>query len=116
VPTGGQGTGALKNPQKSPRTSHGQIFNFDPNRIIFIYIENRQHKKIISQVGTNLTLLCDFSSVEPNVKIEKLAWKLSHTIIAKFVNGKPIAHQNNRVSFKSFHLPFNFFLLINILF
>jgi hypothetical protein len=54
-------------------------------------------KKIVARAGTNLTLPCAGVVGEKSVlKIEKLTWKSSQTII-KYINGKPL-EQNQRVS------------------
>lgn len=59
--------------------------------------DKRPLKKVVARAGTNLTLPCVGAVGEKSVlKIEKLTWKSSQTII-KFINGKPL-EQNQRVS------------------
>lgn len=59
--------------------------------------EKRPLKRIVARAGTNLTLPCNALNEKSISKIEKLTWKLSQTIIAKYSDGKPLDHQNNRV-------------------
>jgi hypothetical protein len=60
---------------------------------IFIHVEaeKRPLRKIIAKAGTNLTLACDALHEKSLLKIEKLTWKSSQTIIAKYHigDGKP---------------------------
>lgn len=59
--------------------------------------DKRPLKKVVARAGTNLTLACAGAVGEKSVlKIEKLTWKSSQTII-KFINGRPL-EQNQRVS------------------
>ncbi|CRK87824.1 CLUMA_CG001612, isoform A [Clunio marinus] len=70
--------------------------------------DKRPVKKVVARAGTNLTLPCAGVVGEKSVvKIEKLTWKSSQTII-KFINGRPL-EQNQRRSLhpKNFSLHFN---------
>ena len=59
--------------------------------------DRRHPRKIVARAGTNVTLACPGALAEKSVlKIEKLTWKSSQTII-KFINGRPL-EQNQRVS------------------
>lgn len=77
---------------------------------LFIYTEaeKRPLKKIVARAGTNLTLPCNALNEKSISKIEKLTWKLSQTIIVKFIDGKSLDHQNKRVSwwriYSKYHL------------
>jgi hypothetical protein len=53
-------------------------------------------KKIVARAGTNLTLPCDAFNEKSISKIEKLTWKLSQTIIVKYIDGKALDHQQNQ--------------------
>ena len=84
---------------------------------LFIHTEadKRPLKKIVARAGTNLTLPCDALNEKSISRIEKLTWKLSQTIIVKYTDGKPLEHQNKRVSVvlltkRIFLINFHFFI------
>lgn len=73
------------------------FFSFIPSFVAAAESDKRGLKKIVARAGGNLTLPCPDAVGEKSVlKIEKLTWKSSQTII-KFVHGRPL-EQNQRVS------------------
>lgn len=71
-----------------------------PSFICLVESDKRPLKKFVARAGTNLTLPCTGAVGEKSaLKIEKLTWKSSQTII-KFINGRPL-EQNQRVSVAS---------------
>lgn len=62
-------------------------------------------RRIVEKAGTNLTLACDALNEKSVLKIEKLTWKSSQTIIAKYhigdakptVSNKSSDQQQNQV-------------------
>lgn len=66
--------------------------------IFFIEAEKRPLKKIVANAGTNVTLACDALNEKSVLKIEKLTWKSSKTIIAKYniVDAKPTDKQQQK--------------------
>lgn len=55
-------------------------------------------RRIIASAGSNLTLACDALNEKSVLKIEKLTWKSSQTIIAKYHIGDAKPTVSNKSS------------------
>lgn len=98
---------------KSNFSNHIFLNSFSHSFFSFYFTINMRHteaekrplKKIVARAGTNLTLSCDALHEKSILKIDKLTWKLTHTIIVKYTDGKSLDQKNQRVSLLFYYKP-----------